>query len=279
MWGNEPSHSQVSSHFRSWSHDGLSNLQRTIAGIKTNWIEEFLISLKSSWNVDVWNGLAWPIWILKTQVTVKRKVGSQICNLTLDHLKSRITSISLRAGGIQQKIQFFFRPHLNPRSAHKIMGPPKSRESQLWEFRHIWVLVPWPSKEYIIRGKVVASPKSGPWWILWVCVCPWLVRAPKCSNYALTNLLFGFCKSVWVSELLVNFLSAILELQHTPLPPKCYKLKSRPQLLFVPLFSPLDSQLSPSRNLKVCHYTYTHNLCMYPIHIHKPNINFFLKIS
>jgi hypothetical protein len=25
---------------------------------------------------------------------------------------------------------------------------------------------------YTIRGKVVASPKSGPWWILWVGICP-----------------------------------------------------------------------------------------------------------
>jgi hypothetical protein len=41
------------------------------------------------------------------------------------------------------------------------------------------------------KGRVVASLKFGPWWILWVHVCLWFVRAPKCSNYALTNLLFG----------------------------------------------------------------------------------------
>jgi hypothetical protein len=29
------------------------------------------------------------------------------------------------------------------------------------------------------KGKVVASPKFGPWWVLWVRVCSWLVRAPK----------------------------------------------------------------------------------------------------
>jgi hypothetical protein len=32
---------------------------------------------------------------------------------------------------------------------------------------------------YAIRGKVMVSPKSAPWWILWVYVCPWFVRAPK----------------------------------------------------------------------------------------------------
>jgi hypothetical protein len=35
------------------------------------------------------------------------------------------------------------------------------------------------STKYAIRGKVVASPKFGPWWVLWVRVCPWLVLAPK----------------------------------------------------------------------------------------------------
>jgi len=101
-------------------------------------------------------------------------------------------------------------------------GAPKLRESQLWKFEDshlgvlgqndIWVLVPWPGTKYTIRGKVVASPKSRPWWVLWVCVCPWLVRAPKCSNYALTNLLFGLCRSVWVNKFLVNLPSPIPKL-------------------------------------------------------------------
>jgi len=52
-------------------------------------------------------------------------------------------------------------------------GPPKLRESQLWEFQDshlrvprqndIWLLVPWPSTKYTIRGEVMTSPKSGPW--------------------------------------------------------------------------------------------------------------------
>jgi hypothetical protein len=50
---SEPSHSQVSSHFGSWSPDGFSNLQKAISRIKTHWIEKFFISLKSSWNLNV----------------------------------------------------------------------------------------------------------------------------------------------------------------------------------------------------------------------------------
>jgi len=44
---NEPTHSQVGSHFGSWSPDGLLNLQRVIVGVKTHWIEEFFISLET----------------------------------------------------------------------------------------------------------------------------------------------------------------------------------------------------------------------------------------
>jgi hypothetical protein len=67
----------------------------------------------------------------------------------------------------------------------------------------IWVLVPWPSIEY--KGEGGDFPKFRLWWILWVC-------APKCSNYALTNLLFGLCRSVWIIDLLVNLLVPIPEL-------------------------------------------------------------------
>jgi hypothetical protein len=148
-----------------------------------------------------------------------------------------------------------FKPHLKQRFVHKVMGPQSCMSPNFWEFldshlgvprqNEIWVLVPWPRTEYTIRGKVVASPKFGPWWVLWVCVCPWFLHAPKCSNYALTNLLFGLCRSVWVIELLVNLLNPILELQHTPLPPKCYKLRNVPQLFFL--------SLSSSRSLGVRH--------------------------
>ncbi len=48
VWGNEPTHSQVDSHFGSWSLDGFPNLQRTIGRVKSHWIENFFISLESS---------------------------------------------------------------------------------------------------------------------------------------------------------------------------------------------------------------------------------------
>jgi len=34
----------------------------------------------------------------------------------------------------------------------------------------IWMSASWKGAKYIIKGKVLASPKFGPWWVLWVQV-------------------------------------------------------------------------------------------------------------
>jgi hypothetical protein len=78
-------------------------------------------------------------------------------------------------------------------------APPKLQESQFWECQDshmgvsgqnaIRMLVPWPGIEYTIRRKVVASPKSGQLWVLWIRVCSWLVLAPKVLRLC-TNQLF-----------------------------------------------------------------------------------------
>jgi hypothetical protein len=56
----------------------------------------------------------------------------------------------------------------------------------------IWMWALWISTKYTIRGKVVASPKSGPWWVLWVWDCPWLVLTPKVFQLCSNHLVFGF---------------------------------------------------------------------------------------
>jgi len=57
----------------------------------------------------------------------------------------------------------------------------------------IRVWVRWCNVENTIWGKVVASPESRPWWVLWVESCPWLVLTPKgVPKSELTNLWVGF---------------------------------------------------------------------------------------
>jgi len=47
----------------------------------------------------------------------------------------------------------------------------------------------------------------------------------RCSNYTLTNLLFGLCSSVWVIDLLVNLLSPHLGALARPSTPEVLRAK------------------------------------------------------
>jgi len=89
----------------------------------------------------------------------------------------------------QWGIQLCFKPQLNWRSSQKVMSFQSCKSPNFGNFgihdlevpgqNDIWVQPPWLGIENITRGKVVASPKFGPWWVLWVSVCLWFVRAPK----------------------------------------------------------------------------------------------------
>ncbi len=63
--------------------------------------------------------------------------------------------------------------------ASKFAGVPILGKLRVSRQNDIWVLAPWLGIKNIIKGEVVASPKFGPWWVLWVRVCLWLVCAPK----------------------------------------------------------------------------------------------------
>jgi hypothetical protein len=57
------------------------------------------------------------------------------------------------------------------KSWDSILGVPGQKAIRMWVRRS--------NAENIIWGKVVASPEFGPWWVLWVQGCPWLVLALK----------------------------------------------------------------------------------------------------
>jgi len=73
------------SKWRFGSPPGFPKLQSSIPRFKTLSIEVFFVSLERYGSVDVENGLAWAIWTSVTHVMTKRKVRSQIANLTPDH--------------------------------------------------------------------------------------------------------------------------------------------------------------------------------------------------
>jgi hypothetical protein len=81
----------------------------------------------------------------------------------------------------------------------KSYGFPKWQKSQFrdsWLRSHgkndNWVQPPWPVTKNTIKKKVVACPKSESWWVIWVCVCSWLVHAPKMFKLCTNQLIIWF---------------------------------------------------------------------------------------
>jgi len=60
----------------------------------------------------------------------------------------------------------------------------------------IWVQASWLSAKKTINGKVVVSPSSGYGESYESMFAYGSFVHQECSNYALTNLLFGLCRSV-----------------------------------------------------------------------------------
>jgi hypothetical protein len=131
------------------------------------------------------------IWTSAAQVMGKRKAGSQNCQFERKWLPTTKSQESTRFTWLQatchislessrRGLQLCFRPHRNQRSTKEVLRP-QSLDSPGWrdfgtltqesrERKAIWMQAPWRVTEYTIRGKVVASPKSGPWWVLCVRV-------------------------------------------------------------------------------------------------------------
>jgi hypothetical protein len=180
----------------------------------------------------------------------KRKAESQTGNLTPDHKKSRIDPTPLHAGGVWHAVGM-----LSTRATTSVetlawsevytrsYSPTKLRDFQpphmgVLGQKTIQMPLPQGGAEYTIWGKVVASPESRPWWVLWirgrpwwvlwVRGCPWLVLAPKvfqpCANQLVCWFFVGLCE--WV-----NYLSLFLvpsRSSSTPLyPSKVLRVRER----------------------------------------------------
>jgi hypothetical protein len=149
---------------------------------------------------------------------------------------------------ILKKITTLFQTSFRSEVCTQNYGSPKLRESQVWEFQDshlgipgqnaIWMWALWRGTKYTIRGKVVASPKSKLWWVLWVWVHPWFILAPKVLKLCTKQLVVWFVQVHVSNWCLSLFLVPISELQHAPLPPKCYEPRSVPYFLILSLFPP-----------------------------------------
>jgi len=115
-------------------------------------------------------GVKLPIWLLTSKSQESPKLlacrwRATYCWKTLDKNYNFVLYLTL-IGGFHKKVMGFQsceNPHF------KNFGTPNLGVP--WQ-NDIWVQGLWLGIENTIRGKVVTSPKSGPWWILWVHVYP-----------------------------------------------------------------------------------------------------------
>jgi hypothetical protein len=110
------------------------------------------------------SGVKLPIWFptTKSQELTQFPCVQVACHIPLEIYR--------------QGLQLCFKPHHDRRSAREVMRPQSCGSPNCGNFgspgtkKDIWMWPLWRGVEYTIRGKVVASPKSGPWWILCVRV-------------------------------------------------------------------------------------------------------------
>jgi len=103
--------------------------------------------------------------VYRWRATYHWKVLDDDYNFALD-----LTSIE----GLHKKL---WAPKVARVSTLGISGLPLGSHGTKW---HLGV-GPVARHKVYYKGKVVASPKSGSWWVLWICVCLWLVCASKVS--------------------------------------------------------------------------------------------------
>jgi hypothetical protein len=84
---------------------------------------------------------------------------------------------------------------------------------------------------------VVASPKSGLWWVSWIQVCMWFILAPKVFQLCTNQLVIWFCANPWVIKCLSFCLVPSRSSSMLLYPSKCYELGSVPRLFALSLFS------------------------------------------
>jgi len=198
-----------------------------------------------------------PIWLLtiKSQESPQFPCVQVVCDISLE---------SSRRG-----LQLYFRPHLNRRITHKVMGLQSCESPNFGNFRiHlrvsgqnvIWVLVPWPGTKYTIRGKVVTSSTPGRDESYKFVFAHGSSMHQKCSNYALINFLFGLCRSVWVIELFFNLPNPHLEALARPSTTEVLRVKERAPTFYSSTIFTLDLHLSLSRNLGAHQLAYNVNM-------------------
>jgi hypothetical protein len=187
VWGNEPSHSQVNSHVGSWSPKWTPKFsKRNCKGQNSlhwrvfNIIEKLLKRRCLKWahiaHLDICNtsygqkkghesNWSFDFWPLKVRKWPNFMACRQCATYSWKALNEGYNfAWSLIAiGGLHKKLSIFKVAGVPTMGISRLpLGSPEPKS-------HLDVL-PWRATKYNIRGKMVISNKSGPWWVLCVRV-------------------------------------------------------------------------------------------------------------
>jgi hypothetical protein len=185
--GNEPSHSQVNPHVRSWSPKRtLESSQHHCKGQNSSpWKVIYIIGKLLKRRCLKWARIAhFDIWNTSYGQNKGRESNWQFHSRPLkvgnrpDFLACRWRATYL--GKLLTRATTLLQTASQSEVCTRSYAPPKLRESQLWEFRDshlevsrqkaIWM---WPlveRRKIYYKGKGGYFPKFGPWWVLCVQV-------------------------------------------------------------------------------------------------------------
>ncbi len=142
-----------------------------------------------------------PFGHFKTQVMIKRKTTKSRELPQFPYMQAAC-NISLESS--QQRLQIYFKPHLNLRSTHKVMVPQSCKKPNFGNIRTpIWESQNKMTFGCRSHGQAHSIISGGRWWLPpnlghgesyeSVLACD-LSMHQKHSKYALTNLCLGLCK-------------------------------------------------------------------------------------
>jgi hypothetical protein len=161
-------------------------------------------------------GLHHPFGHLKHKLWPKERSGVELA-MWLPTTKSQESTqfpyvqetcdMSLKS--FRQGLQLYFKPHLNPRFACKVMGPQSCKspscgnfETPTWESQDkMWLDVGLMERHKVYyKGEGGGFPQVQAVVSLVSSSCPWLVLTSKVLQLCTNHLVLVLCRPMWVSE-------------------------------------------------------------------------------
>jgi hypothetical protein len=244
--------------------NGLLNIQRAIAGVKTHQFEDLYI-IGNRLKCRCLMGSHDPFGHLKHKLWSKERSRVKLA-VWFPTIKSQESTqfpclqvawdIPLESS--LWEIQLCFRPHCNQRFAHDVTGPQNHKSPNCRNFRtpisQSWDKIPFGCgpverhKKYY-KGEGGGFPQAQ---VVVSLVNPRLLVARPNTKNALTNFLFGLCRFVWVIKCLSFFLIHVGALA-CPSTLEVLRAKERALTPCSSIVITLCSPLSLSRSLGVHH--------------------------